>query len=74
MQKFGIGQPLKRKEDVRLLTGAGKYLDDLSFVGQAHAKFLRSPHAHARVTNVDTEKAKKAHRCSCLICLDIPDH
>ena len=60
MQKFGIGQPLKRKEDVRLLTGAGKYLDDLSFVGQAHAKFLRSPHAHARVTNVDTEKAKKA--------------
>ena len=60
MHKFGIGQPLTRKEDLRLLTGRGHYVDDLSLPKQAHAVFLRSPHAHAQILEIDTEKAKSA--------------
>ncbi len=43
----GIGRPMRRKEDHRLLTGGGAFSDDLNLEGQAHAVFLRSPHAHA---------------------------
>ena len=57
MHKFGIGQPLRRKEDLRLLTGRGRYVDDLSFPNQVHAAFLRSPHAHARIVDIDVDKA-----------------
>ena len=60
MHKFGIGQPLTRKEDLRLLTGHGRYIDDLLLPNQAHAVFLRSPHAHAQILQVDTENAKSA--------------
>ena len=56
----GIGQPVRRKEDLRLLTGKGRYSDDLVVSGQAHAFVLRSPHAHADVTGIDTAKAKAA--------------
>ena len=52
MDKFGIGQPVRRKEDVRLLTGRGTYTDDLDRPGQAHAVVLRSPHAHARILSM----------------------
>jgi len=44
-----IGKALTRKEDLRLLRGAGRYSDDLSLPGQAYAVFLRSPHAHGGI-------------------------
>jgi carbon-monoxide dehydrogenase large subunit len=53
-----IGDAPKRREDVRFLTGRGRYLDDLAFDGLAHAVVLRSPHAHARVERIGTDKAR----------------
>jgi len=55
-----IGRPLKRREDYRLLTGAGRYVDDLRPPGCAHVALLRSPHAHARVVRIDVERARRA--------------
>ncbi len=52
-----IGAPLRRKEDVRFLTGQGEYLDDISRPGILHAAILRSPHAHARIQAIDTSAA-----------------
>ncbi len=60
MDKFGIGQPVRRKEDVRLLTGRGTYTDDIDRPGQAHAAILRSPHAHARIVSIDVRQAMAA--------------
>jgi aerobic carbon-monoxide dehydrogenase large subunit len=48
-----IGASLKRKEDRRLVTGAGRYVDDLRLPGMVHLALVRSPHAHARVVGVD---------------------
>ncbi|HEV8016910.1 MAG TPA: xanthine dehydrogenase family protein molybdopterin-binding subunit [Stellaceae bacterium] len=56
--EFGIGKPVRRKEDLRLLTGRGRYTVDIDIPGQAHAVLLRSPHAHARVRRVDTARAR----------------
>ena len=56
----GIGQPVRRKEDLRLLTGRGRYSDDLVVPGQTVAHILRSPHAHAVITRIDTTAAKAA--------------
>jgi carbon-monoxide dehydrogenase large subunit len=56
----GIGQPVRRIEDERLLTGGGCYSDDISPVGAAYAVFLRSPHAHARIRRIDTAQAAAA--------------
>jgi aerobic carbon-monoxide dehydrogenase large subunit len=53
-----IGQPLRRKEDLRLLTGTGRFSDDFSLDRQAHAVMVRSPYAHARIVRVDTRKAE----------------
>jgi aerobic carbon-monoxide dehydrogenase large subunit len=53
-----IGQPLRRKEDLRLLTGKGRYSDDINLPGQAYAAILRSPHAHARILAIDTAAAR----------------
>ncbi|MBW8758329.1 MAG: xanthine dehydrogenase family protein molybdopterin-binding subunit [Burkholderiales bacterium] len=55
-----IGQPLRRREDARFLTGAGQYTDDVVLPGQSYAVFVRSPHAHARITSIDTSAAKAA--------------
>src|SRR5258707_17363 len=55
-----IGARVPRKEDYRFLTGAGQYTDDVAFAGQTHAAFVRSPHAHAVLRSIKTEKAKKA--------------
>ena len=55
-----IGQPLKRREDHRLLTGAGRFVDDLRPPGCVHVVLLRSPHAHARITRIDLERARRA--------------
>ncbi|WP_439547737.1 xanthine dehydrogenase family protein molybdopterin-binding subunit [Falsiroseomonas sp.] len=53
----GIGQPIRRFEDARLLRGQGRYTDDLRAPDAAHAVFLRSPHAHARITAIDVTPA-----------------
>ena len=56
----GIGDTPKRREDARFITGAGAYLDDLAFDRLAHAVVLRSPHAHARITGIDTQAASRS--------------
>ena len=56
----GIGRPVRRREDFRLLTGKGCYSDDFSFPGQAYAVMVRSPHAHARIRSIDTRAAEAA--------------
>ena len=53
----GIGAPVPRKEDARLLTGRGSFSDDLDLPGQAYAVMVRSPHAHARIAAVDAADA-----------------
>lgn len=52
-----IGESLRRVEDTRFLTGAGKYVDDIHQEGQKYACFVRSPHAHAAIKNIDTAEA-----------------
>ena len=52
-----IGQPLRRKEDQRLLTGRGQFSDDFSLPGQAFAAMVRSPHPHARILAIDSSAA-----------------
>ena len=59
-EKFGIGQPVRRKEDVRFLNGRGRYTDDIDLPGQAHLAILRSPHSHARIVSLDVEAARTA--------------
>ncbi|MCO6418885.1 xanthine dehydrogenase family protein molybdopterin-binding subunit [Siccirubricoccus sp. KC 17139] len=53
----GIGASVKRKEDLRFLSGRGQYTDDINRPGQAYAYILRSPHAHAKITSIDTAAA-----------------
>src|SRR5499427_1632708 len=53
----GIGQPVRRKEDLRLVTGNGTYTDDIDLPGQAYAVMVRSPHAHARIRAIDIAPA-----------------
>ncbi|MFO1071270.1 MAG: xanthine dehydrogenase family protein molybdopterin-binding subunit [Geminicoccaceae bacterium] len=60
MSKFGIGQPVRRVEDQRLVTGNGRYTDDISLPGQVHGYVLRAPVAHGRITRLDTGAAKAA--------------
>jgi carbon-monoxide dehydrogenase large subunit len=60
MAKFGIGQSVSRSEDPRLLTGGGRYTDDIRLEGEAYAVYLRSPFAHAEITQLDVEEAKQA--------------
>ncbi|MFT6775678.1 MAG: carbon-monoxide dehydrogenase large subunit, partial [Paracoccaceae bacterium] len=60
MTKFGISQPVLRVEDTRLLTGHGRYVDDIAPEGAGVAVFLRSPHAFAALQSVDVSAAKEA--------------
>ncbi|HET7883563.1 MAG TPA: xanthine dehydrogenase family protein molybdopterin-binding subunit [Acetobacteraceae bacterium] len=53
----GIGQPIRRREDLRLLTGRGRYSDDINAAGQAYAVMVRSAHAHARLHVIDVARA-----------------
>ncbi len=57
---FGIGAPVRRKEDMRLLTGKGQYTSDQFPKGLCHAVFVRAPHAHAQILKIDTAAAKSA--------------
>src|SRR5262245_5060411 len=54
---FGSG--IKRREDPRLITGQGKYTDDLVLPGMAHLCVVRSPHGHARIKKIDVSKARQ---------------
>ncbi len=54
----GIGQPVRRREDLRLLTGNGRYSDDVNLPGQAYAVMVRSPHAHALIRRIDAAAAR----------------
>jgi len=54
-----IGASVKRKEDQRLVTGRGRYVDDLRVPGTLHAAIVRSPHAHARIARIDARRARR---------------
>jgi carbon-monoxide dehydrogenase large subunit len=60
MAGTGIGAPVRRLEDKRFITGRGRYTDDINQPGQAHAYFLRSPHAHARIRGIQIAAAQAA--------------
>lgn len=53
-----VGQAIKRREDPRLITGQGTFLDDIKLPSMTHACVLRSPYAHAKIKSIDTSKAK----------------
>src|ERR1700754_2665904 len=55
--RFGAGQPVKRLEDQRLLTGKGQFIDDKPEEGALWLYLLRSPHAHAKIVSIDTKPA-----------------
>lgn len=70
--QFGLGQPVPRTEDPRLLTGNGHYVDDFNQPGQAYAVVVRSPHAHADITAI--HKADAAHMPGVLAVLTGDDY
>src|SRR5213083_1712737 len=55
-----VGAPLKRPDDPRLLTGRGRYVDDITLPRMVHVAFVRSPHAHAAITRIDVSAAAKS--------------
>ena len=55
--KFGIGQPMRRHEDLRLITGRGRYTDDIILPRMTHAFVLRAPVAHAHIKRIDVAAA-----------------
>ena len=55
-----IGQSVKRREDAALITGQGKYTDDLTLPGMTHAVIVRSPYAHAKINGIDASEALAA--------------
>ena len=57
--KFALGQAVPRTEDLRLLTGRGRYTDDFVLPRLAHAYVLRSPYAHARIRSIDIRAAQQ---------------
>ena len=57
MSETGIGKSVKRREDIRFITGTGRYTADINRPGQVYAVFVRSPHAHARIRGIDTGAA-----------------
>ena len=56
-QKY-VGQPLRRREDPKLMTGSGRFLDDIKLPGMSYAAVLRSPVAHANIVSIDTSRAR----------------
>ena len=58
LTKFGVGQPVRRSEDPKLLRGEGRYADDVNRTGQAYAVMVRSTIAHGVIRGVDTDAAK----------------
>jgi carbon-monoxide dehydrogenase large subunit len=60
VEKFAVGQSVRRIEDPRLLQGFGRYSDDVNLPHQAYAVVVRSPHAHAAIRSIDTAAARSA--------------
>src|SRR4029077_17253476 len=58
LTKFGVGQPVRRSEDPKLVRGEGRYTDDVSRPGQAYAVIVRSRDAHGVIRAIDTAAAK----------------
>src|SRR6266699_1936043 len=58
VQKFGIGQPVPRTEDPKLVRGQGSYTDDVRLPGQAYAAMVRSRHGHGVIRNIDVSAAR----------------
>ncbi|RXH07756.1 xanthine dehydrogenase family protein molybdopterin-binding subunit [Bradyrhizobium guangzhouense] len=58
LQKYGVGQPVRRKEDDTLVRGKGRYTDDFNLPGQAHAVIVRSTHAHGVIRGIGLDAAK----------------
>jgi carbon-monoxide dehydrogenase large subunit len=58
LQKYGVGQPVRRKEDDTLVRGKGRYTDDFNLPGQAYAYIVRSTHAHGVIRGINTAAAK----------------
>jgi len=54
-----FGASIKRREDPRLITGKGTFVDDVRIPGTTFAAFVRSPHAHAKIARIDASSAKK---------------
>jgi carbon-monoxide dehydrogenase large subunit len=59
MSATGIGAAVRRKEDLRFITGKGQYTDDINRPGQTYIYFVRSPHAHAKIKKIDSAEAAK---------------
>src|SRR3569833_4397824 len=59
MSATGIGAAVRRKEDIRFVTGKGQYTDGVVRPGETRAVFVRSPHARARIKGIDTSEARK---------------
>ncbi|MCH8141946.1 MAG: xanthine dehydrogenase family protein molybdopterin-binding subunit, partial [Proteobacteria bacterium] len=58
--KFGVGQPVPRKEDPRLVTGGGQFTDDINLPAQLYAAFFRSPYPHGRIVDLDVSNVRTA--------------
>jgi len=67
VNKFGIGQAVRRVEDQRFLTGRGRYVDDISLPHQAYGALVLSPYAHATIKRVDASRAKAAPGVLCVL-------
>ncbi|NJN18340.1 MAG: xanthine dehydrogenase family protein molybdopterin-binding subunit [Oscillochloris sp.] len=58
MKERIVGRSIKRREDPKLITGQGQYIDDIKLPGMVHAVLVRSPYAHATIKSINTEAAK----------------
>jgi carbon-monoxide dehydrogenase large subunit len=67
MARFGIGQPVRRVEDARFLTGSGRYVEDLNQPRQLYGHLLFSPYAHAKIKSVNTSAAETAPGVACVL-------
>src|SRR5262245_6240223 len=67
VNKFGIGQPVRRVEDQRFITGRGSYVDDIALPRQAYGVVVMSPHAHAHIRSIDSAKADAADGVLCVL-------
>ena len=67
MSRFGIGQPVRRVEDQRFLTGRSRYVDDIALPHMLHGAVVMSPHAHARIRGIDATEALKLPGVVCVL-------
>jgi carbon-monoxide dehydrogenase large subunit len=67
MSRFGIGQPVRRVEDQRFLTGRSRYVDDMQLPHMLHGAVVMSPHAHARIRGIDASEALKLPGVVCVL-------